>query len=223
MLVQPVLVFEATGAKLRTVYERAVTRELRFAIYTADLFATGKDDHNRAAVRAVPSEELDLVGVALAGAAQGGRRRRARPQAPPVARPQARRPGRVSGSVEEPGQRADRSPSMVSTIVPCARAIDVPVVEVAAVRRLAVGPGRDQPVAALVAVRDRGEEPRITSRPWYSSGTGGIGSHASSVSRATIAPTSPRSMASANAAAARSRADGGAGAGSAGPGAARRA
>jgi hypothetical protein len=65
MLVQPVLVFEAAGAKLHTVYERAVARELRFAIYTAELFATGKDDDNRAAVRAVPSDELDLVGIAL--------------------------------------------------------------------------------------------------------------------------------------------------------------
>jgi hypothetical protein len=65
MLVQPMLVFEASGAKLRTVYQRAVTRELRFAVYTAELFATGKDEDNRAAVRAVASEELDLVGIAL--------------------------------------------------------------------------------------------------------------------------------------------------------------
>jgi hypothetical protein len=65
MLVQPVLVFEAGAAKLRTVYERAVTRELRFAIYTADLFTTGRDEDNRAAVRAVPSDSLDLVGLAL--------------------------------------------------------------------------------------------------------------------------------------------------------------
>ena len=65
MLVQPVLVFEAGAGKLRTVYERAVTRELRFAIYTADLFATGKDEDNRAAVRAVPGDALDLVGLAL--------------------------------------------------------------------------------------------------------------------------------------------------------------
>ena len=65
MFVQPVLVFEATAGKLRTVYERARTRELRFAIYTADLFATGHDEANRAAVRAVPSEQLDLVGLAL--------------------------------------------------------------------------------------------------------------------------------------------------------------
>jgi hypothetical protein len=65
MLVQPVLVFEAGAGKLRTVYERAVTRELRFAIYTGDLFATGKDDDNRAAVRRVQSDELDLVGLAV--------------------------------------------------------------------------------------------------------------------------------------------------------------
>jgi hypothetical protein len=65
MLVQPVLVFEASAGKLRTVYERAVTRELRFALYTADLFHTGRDEDNRAAVRAVSSEALDLVGLAL--------------------------------------------------------------------------------------------------------------------------------------------------------------
>jgi hypothetical protein len=65
MLVQPVLVFESGAAKLRTVYERAVTRELRFALYTADLFSTGRDEENRAAVRAVASDDLDLVGLAV--------------------------------------------------------------------------------------------------------------------------------------------------------------
>jgi hypothetical protein len=65
MLVQPVLVYEAGAARLRTVYKRAVSRDLRFALYTADLFSTGKDEDNRAAVRAVPSADLDLVGLAL--------------------------------------------------------------------------------------------------------------------------------------------------------------
>jgi hypothetical protein len=65
MLVQPVLVYEASGAKLTTVHTRALTRGIPFAIYTAELFATGHDDDNRAAVRAVPTSELDLVGVAL--------------------------------------------------------------------------------------------------------------------------------------------------------------
>jgi hypothetical protein len=35
------------------------------AIFTADLFATGNDDDNRAAVAAVQAEALDLVGLAL--------------------------------------------------------------------------------------------------------------------------------------------------------------
>jgi hypothetical protein len=60
-----VLVFEATASKLRTVHERALRRDVPLAVYTAELFATGHDDDNRAAVRAVPTAELDLVGVAL--------------------------------------------------------------------------------------------------------------------------------------------------------------
>jgi hypothetical protein len=65
MLRQPVLVFEASAGRLRTAYERAVARDLRFALFTADLFATGHDDDNRAAVRAVSSDALDLVGLAV--------------------------------------------------------------------------------------------------------------------------------------------------------------
>ena len=65
MLVQPVLVFEAGAGKLRTVYERAMARELSFAIYTRELFETGKDEDNRAAVAAVASQDLDLVGLAF--------------------------------------------------------------------------------------------------------------------------------------------------------------
>jgi hypothetical protein len=65
MLVQPVLVFEASAEKLRTVHERAARREVTLAIYTREMFATGNDEDNRAAVRSVASDRLDLVGVAL--------------------------------------------------------------------------------------------------------------------------------------------------------------
>jgi hypothetical protein len=68
MLVQPVLVFEASASKLRTVHDRALRRALVIAIYTAELFATGRDEDNRAAVRSVPTSELDLVGLALRAA-----------------------------------------------------------------------------------------------------------------------------------------------------------
>jgi hypothetical protein len=65
LLVQPVLVYESSGAKLKTVLERAERRETPVAIYTLEMFSTGKDEDNRAAVRAVPTADLDLVGLAL--------------------------------------------------------------------------------------------------------------------------------------------------------------
>lgn len=65
LLVQPVLVFEASAAKLTTVRERAERRGVTIAIYTREMFSTGNDEDNRAAVRAVPTAELDLVGIGL--------------------------------------------------------------------------------------------------------------------------------------------------------------
>jgi hypothetical protein len=65
MLVQPLLVLEASGAKLQTVRRRAAEREVPIAIYTAELFSTGHDEANRAAVQAVATEELDLVGIGI--------------------------------------------------------------------------------------------------------------------------------------------------------------
>ena len=67
MLRQPVLVFEAGKELLTTAHAKAVARELPTAIFTADLFSTGHDEANRAAVRAVPRDALDLVGLALRG------------------------------------------------------------------------------------------------------------------------------------------------------------
>lgn len=58
------LVFEAGAAKLRTVRERAERRGVTIAIYTNEMFATGNDEDNRAAVRAVATDALDLVGIA---------------------------------------------------------------------------------------------------------------------------------------------------------------
>jgi hypothetical protein len=65
MFVQPVLVFEADAVALRRAFERAVSRGVVPAVYTADLFSTDHDEANRAAVARVPFEELDLVGIAL--------------------------------------------------------------------------------------------------------------------------------------------------------------
>ena len=65
LLVQPVLVFEAGAGKLTTLRERAERRGVTIAIYTREMFATGNDEDNRAAVRAVATADLDLVGLAL--------------------------------------------------------------------------------------------------------------------------------------------------------------
>jgi hypothetical protein len=65
MFVQPVLVYEADGAGLRRAYERAMSRGVTPAIYTAELFSTDHDEANRAAVAAVAVDDLDLVGIAL--------------------------------------------------------------------------------------------------------------------------------------------------------------
>jgi hypothetical protein len=65
LLVQPVLVYAAGSEKLQTVRRRAADRDVPVAIYTTEMFATGHDADNRAAVRAVPTQQLDLVGLAL--------------------------------------------------------------------------------------------------------------------------------------------------------------
>jgi len=65
LLVQPVLVFESDGRRLQTVRERAARREVPVALYTAAMFATGNDRDNRAVVRSVAAEDLDIVGIAL--------------------------------------------------------------------------------------------------------------------------------------------------------------
>ena len=65
MFRQPVLVFSATSEQLCAAYERARARVVPMAIFTDELFITGHDVANRAAVRAVPSADLSLAGLAL--------------------------------------------------------------------------------------------------------------------------------------------------------------
>lgn len=67
MFRQPVLVFEAAKETMTAAHGRALSRALPRAVFTSDLFATGNDHDNRAAVRAVPRDDLDLVGLAVYG------------------------------------------------------------------------------------------------------------------------------------------------------------
>jgi hypothetical protein len=67
MFRQPVLIFEVGKETLTRCHERAVSRGVATSVFTADLFATGNDRDNRAAVRAVKRSSLDLVGMAVYG------------------------------------------------------------------------------------------------------------------------------------------------------------
>ncbi|MCZ7457982.1 DUF2000 domain-containing protein [Streptomyces sp. WMMC940] len=67
MFRQPVLVFEASKEQLTTCHQRAVGRAVPLSVFTTDLFTTNNDRDNRAAVRAVHRDQLDLVGIAVYG------------------------------------------------------------------------------------------------------------------------------------------------------------
>ncbi|MGY1754529.1 DUF2000 family protein [Blastococcus sp. SYSU D01042] len=67
MIRQPVLVMTGGAEVLASARARSLQRNLPTAVFTADLFATGGDAENRAAVRAVAGADLDLVGLALHG------------------------------------------------------------------------------------------------------------------------------------------------------------
>jgi hypothetical protein len=65
MFKQPVLIFSADAASIRRAYERARERDLAFSLFTEELFTTGNDIDNRAAMKAVAADALRIVGMAL--------------------------------------------------------------------------------------------------------------------------------------------------------------
>jgi hypothetical protein len=67
MFRQPVLVFASNTEQLRRAYDRLRDCGLRFSVFTEDLFRTNHDAANRATVKAVRSEHLRLVGLAVRG------------------------------------------------------------------------------------------------------------------------------------------------------------
>lgn len=67
MFRQPVVVLQGDKDLITQAHQRALNRDQRMTIFTADLFATGNDEDNRAAVRKVHTQDLDLVGIAVHG------------------------------------------------------------------------------------------------------------------------------------------------------------
>lgn len=62
---QPVFVFSASSEHLQRTRVRALSREVPLAIYTKHMFATSNDVDNRAVVKAVVADSLDMVGLAF--------------------------------------------------------------------------------------------------------------------------------------------------------------
>ena len=71
LLGQPVVVLEADAATVKAAHARALGRDLPMSVYTREMFSTGNDLANRAVVRAVPRDDLDLVGIAVHGPKNG--------------------------------------------------------------------------------------------------------------------------------------------------------
>lgn len=62
---QPVMVFGADRERLTRTLNRALSRGVVPAIFTTELFTTGHDEANRAAVAAAARDSLDLAGIAI--------------------------------------------------------------------------------------------------------------------------------------------------------------
>ncbi|MBG1262376.1 DUF2000 domain-containing protein [Nostoc commune] len=67
MIIQPIMIFSANRDQLRQVYNYALEHKFLFSIYIEELFLTPNDEENRDAVKAVKSEDLKLVGIAIRG------------------------------------------------------------------------------------------------------------------------------------------------------------
>lgn len=65
LIVQPMIVLATDGTGLKKIHARALARRVDMAIYIEDMFKTGHDTANRAAVKNYGTEKLNLVGLAL--------------------------------------------------------------------------------------------------------------------------------------------------------------
>ncbi len=65
LVIQPVIVLRTDGNGLRKIYGRAMQRAVALSLYIEDMFETGHDAANRAAVKARTAEAMAIVGLGL--------------------------------------------------------------------------------------------------------------------------------------------------------------
>jgi len=59
------IVLSADAETIKTIYRRAMERRARLSLYIEEMFSTGHDAANRAAVKERDPESLNVVGLAL--------------------------------------------------------------------------------------------------------------------------------------------------------------
>lgn len=65
LIIQPMIVLTSDSAGIDRIFRRARERGARLSIYIRDMFETGHDAANRAAVQRYQPDEMDIVGLAL--------------------------------------------------------------------------------------------------------------------------------------------------------------
>ncbi len=65
MSIQPVIVLGADGDTITKIYGRAMGRGVALSLYIEDMFETGHDAANRAAVKQYLPDDMKIVGLAL--------------------------------------------------------------------------------------------------------------------------------------------------------------
>lgn len=65
LAIQPMIVLGTDAAGLRKIYQRAMDRGVRLSLYIDEMFATGHDAANRAAVKAQQPDSMTFAGLAL--------------------------------------------------------------------------------------------------------------------------------------------------------------
>ena len=65
LMVQPMIILSADGETIKTIYRRAMDRGARISLYIEEMFSTGHDAANRAALKQYGPDPLKVAGLAL--------------------------------------------------------------------------------------------------------------------------------------------------------------
>ena len=65
LMTQPMIILGADRDTLKAIYQRAMERRVRLSLYIEDMFSTGHDGANRAAVKQYAPDAMNVVGLAL--------------------------------------------------------------------------------------------------------------------------------------------------------------